>query len=78
MQERVQYALNYSITRFLSTENKHYSMSWWILSKSPWEILFRFLQTRSMDASEGKKFWWIEAIHFSEYLKQFLELYGKI
>ena len=33
-----------------------------------------------MNASEGKKFLWIEAIRFSEYSndsKQFLELYGK-
>ena len=27
-----QYALNYSGTRFLSTENKYYSISWWIPS----------------------------------------------
>ena len=28
----MQYALNYSGTRFLSTENRNYSMSWWIPS----------------------------------------------
>ena len=28
-----------------------------------------------MNVSEGKKFPWIEGIYFSEYFKQFLELY---
>ena len=32
---------------------------------------------KSVDASEGKKFPSVEAIRFSEYFKQFLELYGK-
>ena len=36
-----------------------------------------FSQAKSMNVSEGKKFLWIEAIYFSEYLKQFLELYNK-
>ena len=29
-----------------------------------------------MNASEGKKIPWIETIRFSEYVKQFLELYA--
>ena len=29
----MQYALNYSGTRFLSTKNQNYSMSWWIPSQ---------------------------------------------
>ena len=73
------FKLNYPGTRFLSTENKNYSMSWWILFFSLWEILFRFFASAEyIDASEGKKFRWIEVIHFSEYLKQFLEVYSKI
>ena len=35
----MQYSLNYFGTRFLSTENQNYSISWWILSKN-----FRVLQ----------------------------------
>ena len=38
-----------------------------------WKAIF--LQGESMNASEGKKFPWIEWIHFSKYFKQFLELY---
>ena len=34
-----------------------------------------FSQAKSLKAGEGKKVPWIEAICFSEYLKQFLELY---
>ena len=30
----MQYSLNYSVTRFLSTENCNYSVSWWIPSLS--------------------------------------------
>ena len=37
-----------------------------------------FLQAKIMNTSEGKKFPGIQAIRFSEYLKQFLELYSKI
>ena len=37
-----------------------------------------FLQANSMNyTSEGKKFPGIEEIRFSEYLKEFLELYSK-
>ena len=36
-----------------------------------------FSQAKSMNVSEGKKFLWIEAMHFWEYLEQFLELYSK-
>ena len=36
----MQYALNYSGTRFLSTENQNYSMSWWILISYPDLTLF--------------------------------------
>ena len=32
--KRLQYSLNYSVTRFLSTENYNYSVSWWIPSLS--------------------------------------------
>ena len=35
----MQYALNYSGTRFLTTENQNYSMSWWIPSKSSFSLL---------------------------------------
>ena len=38
-----------------------------------------FASAEYIDAREGNlKFRWIEAIRFSEYLKQFLELYSKI
>ena len=33
---RMQYALNYSGTRFLSTESENYSISWWI---PPWRFI---------------------------------------
>ena len=36
-----------------------------------------FLQAKIMNTSEGKKFPGIQAIRFSEYLKQLLELYSK-
>ena len=33
------YALNYSGTRFLSTENQNYSMFWWIPSEISWQVV---------------------------------------
>ena len=35
----MQYALNYSGTRFLSTENQNYSMFWWIPSEISWQVV---------------------------------------
>ena len=45
----------------------------WEKSCFKWKAIF--LQVKSMNASEGKNFPWIEGIHFSKYFKQFLELY---
>ena len=45
----------------------------WEKSCFKWKAIF--LQVKRMNASEGKKFPWIEGIHFSKYFKQFLELY---
>ena len=40
----MQYALNYSGTRFLYTENQNYSMSWWIPS---YQTLHNFYKSPS-------------------------------
>ena len=40
----MQYALNYSGTRFLYTENQNYSMSWWIPS---YQTLHNFYKSLS-------------------------------
>ena len=45
----------------------------WEKSCFKWKAIF--LQVKRMNASEGKKFPWIEGIHFSKYFKEFLELY---
>ena len=52
------FELNYRGTRFLSTENKNYSMSWWILAvlKPVRNPVSFFCKRRVLDASEGKKF----------------------
>ena len=47
-----------------------------VRTHQPWSNLC-FLKPKSMNASEGTKFPWIEALRFSEYFEQFLELYGK-